>query len=160
MGAVCLLTNLYPVTLFCPDNVAAYTCIIQVHLRLDFFMEENNMNPDQTIWIQNVHPLWLQMVVSRWQKSKLARRVNIDWYIIRLNNPAWQIIKMFFVALIHPSQQFDSHIITISCFPQGCTSTKQRIKYMYSTQGHCTQWIAMSSLVFDLNFEKNTANKV
>ena len=42
--------NPYPANIFCPENVACFLCLlhIQVHFRLDFCMEANTMNPDQT----------------------------------------------------------------------------------------------------------------
>ena len=35
---------------FCPEDVCIlHCCIFQVHFRLDFLMEANNMYPDQTV---------------------------------------------------------------------------------------------------------------
>ena len=41
----------YPTNFFCPENVACLflsTVNILMQSRLDFFLEVNNMNPDQT----------------------------------------------------------------------------------------------------------------
>ena len=85
---------------------AAY--IVQVHFRLDFFMETNNMNP-------NLHG----------RQSKCLFVVCVD-------------------AFIHPSQQFYSHIVTISCLPEGLHQYLAEDKvYVYF---HCVKDTVRSEL--------------
>ena len=46
-----VINNPYPVTILLLFKCLLFTsaAYIQVHLKLDFFVEANNMNPDQTV---------------------------------------------------------------------------------------------------------------
>ena len=54
--------NPYPATIFSLKMLSAFTSVIyiQVHFRLDFFMEANNMSPDQIGDCSNLGPYSLQ----------------------------------------------------------------------------------------------------
>ena len=46
-----MIFNPYPADIYCPEEcclLCSSAANIQVHLRLDFIMETNSMNPDQT----------------------------------------------------------------------------------------------------------------
>ena len=45
------ILHMVPTTIFCPENTYSH-----VPFRLDFFMEVNHMNPDQTALANNMNP--------------------------------------------------------------------------------------------------------
>ena len=55
--------NPYPTTIFCPENVVCFLCLLHIfkcNCILDFFMEVNNMNPDQTAPQSDLDRFYLQ----------------------------------------------------------------------------------------------------
>ena len=86
--------NPYPVTIFCPENVFCFLrqlhIYIQMHIRQDFTMEANKMNPNQTAEkIRNItkvlnnlsYSIWVQTVCKAYlRKTKVyIRRRKADF---------------------------------------------------------------------------------